>query len=124
MKTMSTSKLVVYAAGLLAFGALPARCRSIYSYPYPVGSYDGGEHIENAPTVELPLQTASFSAKYKYAVFLSNDGMVSSTRIPSLRHPTAPIRLRQLRERVSGVHARDLGKVRDRLHLGEGIESF
>lgn len=46
-----------------------ASATSIYTLPYPNGSYDGGEFIENTPTVELPIQSTYANGKYKYAVF-------------------------------------------------------
>lgn len=70
------SPKIMYIVATLGAAAV-ASAASIYNYPYPNGSFDGGELIENMPTVELPIQTTYANGKYKNAVFLSNDGMVS-----------------------------------------------
>ena len=71
--------IVIGAAILTEIIPLVGAQSSIYSFPYPNGLFDGGEFIEQSPTVELPLQQTYANGKYKYAVFLSNDGMVSHT---------------------------------------------
>lgn len=65
-----------YTIGALAIATV-ASAAAISTSPYPTGTYDSEGFTENRPTAELPIQSTYANGKYKYAVFLSVDGMVS-----------------------------------------------
>lgn len=71
---------------LLLTGTVALAQGTAFVYPYPNGSYDSPETQLNFPTVELPIQSTYASGKYKYAVFLSNDGMVGQLQNELMQH--------------------------------------